>query len=268
MLCKSCKGDVPPKFAHAILVNTCPLCGDVIMDEALQISLKALKQVMEAVNSYPQEIFDWLKSNYSLYSETDVQSRVSEAEEKIKELSRRLPPSSAQSLKTNLQQADEVQLDANGNQISGSVIQPSEQTNKFFKNAEATKTLDRQEQLSNMAKIARQIKKSGSASVSEDSDANGNVVTPEMMGMDSNADPVQLAELRNAFGTDPNEGADPADMDYEDEIPSAVLNMANKAGGGQGVNQRDLMKLQNLQHKSSSAKNQIAKTGSVGLIRR
>jgi hypothetical protein len=262
MKCKSCQGEVPPKFTHAILMNMCPLCGEVIMDEELQVSLKALKEAMNAVKAYPAEIFDWLKSNFNLVTQEELNAKVKEAEEKVL----RSRPAAPVSAKIIAEKTEEVQLDGDGNQISGPSLQQADQTNKFFKNAEANKVLDKQ---AHFKSIIKQIKKSGGTSI-DDGEGGGGAITPEIMGMSAeDVDPVELADLRAAFGDtseDIHSGLDPSDIDYEDDIPSVVMNMANKASGGTGVNQRDLLKLQNL--KSASAKSQIAKTGSVGLIRR
>lgn len=263
MLCKSCKGEVPPKFAHAILVNICPLCGSEIMDAELQVAFKDLKNSMAAAEMYPTEIFDWLKSNYNLYTEAEVQAKIKETENRIVETVRvnHSPKTYASS-----EESKKIDLDKDGNQVSGPSLQTSEQTNKFFKAAEAHKTLDKQQHFKDLIK---QIKKNGSPALLDENGTAG-VITPGMAAsMGEDVDPVELAELNAAFGNeDINSGLDPADIDYEDEIPSVVMNMVSKAGGNAGMNQRDLIKLQNLQHKSASAKSQIAKTGSVGLIRR
>ena len=66
MKCKSCFNDVPPKFAHAISVNVCPLCGKEIMDQQLQSILNDLKNVMDKTKEYSDEVGDWLFSNYGL----------------------------------------------------------------------------------------------------------------------------------------------------------------------------------------------------------
>ena len=66
MHCKSCKEDVPPKFAHALTVNICPLCGLEIMDVKLKNIISELKIGLEDAKHYMDEVEDWLYSNYSL----------------------------------------------------------------------------------------------------------------------------------------------------------------------------------------------------------
>src|SRR5271165_5084263 len=132
MKCKSCQGDVPPKFSHAIMVNMCPLCGQEIMDTELQMILKDLKNCMEAVSEYPTEIFDWLKSNYNLFTEAEVQEKVKEVEAKTTETikasfmgvpNKGQPP-------VNNGPPKKIELDKDGNQIAGPSLQGTEQTNK------------------------------------------------------------------------------------------------------------------------------------------
>jgi Zn-finger nucleic acid-binding protein len=64
MLCNTCKEDVSSKFAHALSVNICPMCGGSIIDARLQTILNALKLVMEETKEYPEQVADWLFSNY------------------------------------------------------------------------------------------------------------------------------------------------------------------------------------------------------------
>jgi hypothetical protein len=66
MKCRSCKEDVPPKFAHALSVNVCPLCGQEIMVAQLQKILNDLKNIMNETKEYSEEVSDWLFSNYGL----------------------------------------------------------------------------------------------------------------------------------------------------------------------------------------------------------
>lgn len=66
MKCKSCKEDVPAKFAHAISANICPLCGEEIMAEKLRNALGELKIAMTDAKEFMPEIEDWLFSNFSL----------------------------------------------------------------------------------------------------------------------------------------------------------------------------------------------------------
>jgi hypothetical protein len=66
MKCKSCTEEIPSKFAHAISVNICPLCGKEIMDTKLQSILNDLSNIFNESKDYMKEIEDWLASNFQL----------------------------------------------------------------------------------------------------------------------------------------------------------------------------------------------------------
>lgn len=66
MKCQSCKEDIPPKFAHALSVNICPMCGQEVMDIKLKNILGGLKISLEAAKDHMEDVEDWLFSNFSL----------------------------------------------------------------------------------------------------------------------------------------------------------------------------------------------------------
>lgn len=272
MKCKSCEGEVPPKFAHAIAMNMCPLCGEEIMDKELQVILVELKSCMtDGVAQYPETIFDWLKSNYHLYTEDEVQAKVKEAEVKTAEAVKAtiVATTGNKGLPTK-ESAKKIELDKDGNQVAGPALQSQEKTNKFFKNALIDKTVDQQSHFKN---IVKQIKKSGSPMLFDEEGTSG-VITPDMAEQMGQMDAEEVAALNAAFGNDEesgiNSGLDSSDMDYEDEIPAIVSsNPAFMQQGNSGqVNMKDVARLQNQQLKSARAKNAMARGGSVGLIRR
>lgn len=263
MRCKSCQGEVPPKFAYAIQMNVCPLCGGQIMDEELQCALQALKVAMDATDAYKIELFDWLRSNYNLYTEEDVQARIIEAtkdmakKNTVKSVNRTLP-------------ADEkdIVLDENGNQISGPTIQSPEQTSKFITRAGISKSVDRNQHFKD---IIKKIKGEDNSNGEPSGEGGASVITPELanaLGVDpEDIDPVELEELQAVFddGSNLRSGLD-NDNDLDEEIPSVVLNMAGL--GGKGDKSKDLQKLAAMQNKSASRSRAMAKGGGVGLIRR
>lgn len=274
MKCKSCEGEVPPKFAHAIAMNMCPLCGEEIMDKELQVILVELKNCMtDGVAQYPETIFDWLKSNYHLYTEEELQARIKEAETKTAEaVKASLVATTGNKGFPNKESAKKIELDKDGNQVAGPSLQSQEKTSKFFKNALIDKTVDQQSHFRN---IVKQIKKSGSPMLFDEEGTSG-VITPDMAEQMGQMDAEEVRALNAAFGNDEEEGGinsglDSSDMDYEDEIPAIVA--SNPAfmqqGGGQGqVNMKDVARLQNIHAKQARAKNAMARGGSVGLIRR
>ena len=268
MKCKSCQSEVSPKFAHAIGTNTCPFCGDEIMDSELQGALKGLGDAMKAVDKYPVEVFDWLSSNFGLVKESDLR-------EKLRHEFSVKPRSVAPSVshKSQAQSEDyaavaeasgEIELDSDGNQITGQVIQDPSVTNKFLRNAGIKQRSDA------LKDLVKQIKKTSGSSNSKKAalpvdpeDLSG----PELARMN----PEELEQLESMISGDfsgPISALSGSEDSYDDEIPSFVLNMANGAKKGADYNHQDVMKLQKLQGKSSSVRSEISRSGGVGLIRR
>lgn len=263
MKCKSCQGEVPPKFAHAIAVNCCPLCGEEIMEEELQKTLVYLKGAMALLEKYPAEILDWLESNYNLVSIDDAKVRFKEIVEVVKEV-----PVFREVVAEKKPAPSVTEVDEKGNQVKGETLLDATQTNKFFKNAEAAKIVERNQELRDMV---NQIKKKGSeALVSED--GSSGAITPDMLN--AKMDPEEISELHQVlFSDDEDEGVssalDPYGDSDLDEIPAVVLAMSGNAKKAQGgYNPADIAKLQQLTGKSRRAGRELSEGGSVGFIRR
>lgn len=65
MQCMSCETEVNPKWQHAIDQNVCPFCGNHIMDDVLKDLLSTLTSTMLQLQSYPDQLNDWMLSNHS-----------------------------------------------------------------------------------------------------------------------------------------------------------------------------------------------------------
>ncbi len=65
MLCKNCNEEVSAKFIHSILQNICPACGEQIIDPKLKDILNNLKIAMDEAKEFPEQVEDWLLSNYN-----------------------------------------------------------------------------------------------------------------------------------------------------------------------------------------------------------
>src|SRR5277367_6689273 len=90
MKCISCEIEINPKWKHAIDQNICPFCGQSIMEELLKGLLSTLQDTMEKLQSYPDQINDWLLSNYN-FIKTDNPSLVTYVpKEIIRELKKEL----------------------------------------------------------------------------------------------------------------------------------------------------------------------------------
>ena len=265
MRCKSCEGDVPPKFAHAILTNMCPLCGEVIMDEALQFSLKELKSAMKAVEAYPDEIFDWLRSNYNLYSESYMQEQLKLVETKaVEEAKKSMQALVPKNRIVKATSTEEIQLDKDGNQINGEVIQSPDETNKFFKDKSIKRQVDNQAHLKD---IVNQIKKKGSFE-SDSSGGGGGAFNAEMakaLGVDPNADidpDVLQDEINIMMGNNVNSAME-SDYDDDDAIPAEVMKFSGLKGGS-----KESVDLDAFNRKYAKKSNEMSREGGIGLIRR
>ena len=65
MKCISCDSEINPKWKHAIEQNSCPYCGQHIMDENLKSLLSVLTDAMERMQEYPDQLNDWMLFNYN-----------------------------------------------------------------------------------------------------------------------------------------------------------------------------------------------------------
>jgi Zn-finger nucleic acid-binding protein len=70
MECISCKVEINPQWSHAIDINVCPFCGKHIMDEHLKNLFGTLRETMDALQTYPEQLNDWMLSNHN-YVKTD-----------------------------------------------------------------------------------------------------------------------------------------------------------------------------------------------------
>lgn len=273
MRCISCQEDVPTKFSHAISVNICPFCGSPIMDAALQIALKELKSAMLNTESYAVEIFDWLKSNYNLFTADDISDKVKIAEDKAKANFDKLLEEQIATAKTNQKQQPqfkgpkvELKFDDDGNQINGNPIQPQENTDQFLKRAQISKVVkNNQNKQSHFQDMIKKIKSNGGVDESHSLTLSAADLADigDVDEMQQSSTGIK-AELDAAFGNVQSNTTD--SVDYEDDIPDVVAQMAGLSSGGNTNN--DIAKLKAMQNKSARATRAMAQGGSVGLIRR
>ena len=199
MECKSCNSEIDPKWKHAIDQNICPFCGQPILDEQLQSSLSSLgKEMDELVSKFPDQLDDWMKSNYSYIKMSKI-SQHQQSKGKKKDYS------------------EEIQLKTiNGEeyQVSGEVLQSSDVSNEFLKNAGADKVVKDQGRIKNLLK---EIKSKGSPMITSiDSDE----------GAHSEHNDSCDNDLKKEFQTAMSDGAgEDSEINYDEEYHS---------GGGSG----------------------------------
>lgn len=245
MQCISCNVEINPKWQHAIQNNICPFCGNNIIEEHLKNLLSVLRDTMEALQAYPQQLNDWLLSNYQfiktdspnlyIYVDKDLLKDLAKSESE-KDFLERKEKSKKEIIK--------MKTDVGEEEVLVEKIQPEEKTSEFFKRAEAIKPrLDgfksATEKTEHLKELKKRIEKAGSESITENGDIE--LISPEML---ENADPSAVEEFKNIIDSHQEIS------DFEDDdIPGAsVINtLVNMKGKN---SQSDLLKLKNIHNKS------------------
>ena len=269
MKCNSCQTEIDPRWTHALNSNVCPNCGDSIMPDRLKELLASLKETMQALQEYPQELNDWMLSNHS-YIKTDSPNLINYIpEEHLKKTQQEKP--------SQVKKKEIIEVKNNKGEVIDRVeveqLQSEERTNEFFKRADIIKSdskPNRSSQSSNsnstnfgsvaektahLKKMAEQIRKAGSEGIIAE---DGNItLSSDML---ENADPKAAAEYQSLVdsisaggGGMPIETHSPAfDDDTRDDIkvPAHVLRINQAIGGsrdaGANKNARDIEYLEKL----------------------
>ena len=66
MNCQNCGIEIPPTWTAALTSNSCPACGQPIMDEQTQTLTKELSEALKVMPANAEAIAGWLISNYKL----------------------------------------------------------------------------------------------------------------------------------------------------------------------------------------------------------
>lgn len=239
MKCISCEVEINPKWKHAIDINVCPFCGKEIMDSQLKDLLSSLSDIMGKMQQYSESLNDWMLSNYS-FIKTDSPKLIDYLP---KELAQHSKPIVETDSKKYLVK---VKTEAGEESIEAEKIQSEERTNEFFKRAEAIKpNLDGfsnlAEKTQHLKKMALQIKRAGHT-VPDDSEYIDS--SDSIEGIDSEI----VSEMSDLFSDGHVKSSLDNSLDTED-IPSVVLNMANKSKNPNSRNATDLIKLQKMQER-------------------
>ncbi len=236
MKCISCEVEINPKWKHAIDINICPFCGQSIMEDNLKSLLIVLSQTLKELQNYPEQLDDWMLSNYNyikidspdlvnyLPSETFRDLKKAEDEKEFQERKR-------YTVKVKTEKGEE--------EVEAERIQSEEKTNEFFQRAEAVKPkLDgfknARQKTEHLKELAQKIKRAGTTSVEIEDD--GEVVEGDPLSYE------EAEELETAF----NGGGISSSLDnLDDDVPEFVLNMSKaKANGKKGS--ADLLRLQKM----------------------
>jgi hypothetical protein len=248
----SCESEINPKWKHAIDSNVCPFCGNSIMEEKLRDLLSDLRETIDALLSYPEQLNDWLLSNYN-YIKTDSPDlptylRSGLIDKFAKETSKNNPQKEViDNAKFTVKIKNES---GEEEEIVAEKIQTEEKTSSFFQRAEAVKpNIDgfksAAEKTQRLKKMADQIKKAGVTAIT--SDSNG-FISAEMI---ENADPEAVAEMQGLISEEEANITSSLSVHEDDEIPPVVLAMANRgiSKGNSSSNVADLLKLKKMQER-------------------
>jgi hypothetical protein len=263
MECISCKLEINPQWAHAIDMNVCPFCGKNIMDDKLKKLFASLRETMEQLQVYPDQLNDWMLSNHN-YIKTSSEKIIDYVSKDILVDLKKIKDDKdfqdrkkfTVKVKSENGTVEEVQAET---------LQSEEKTNDFFKRAEVirgtnpstpkdptapTSFQSPAEKTQHLKEMAKQIKRAGATGITSSGDSM--VISAEML---ENADPEAVAEFEQMVSG--GEIASSLDVS-EDDVPAGIL-AANTAfakakGGNSSANAADLLKLQQMQDRLKNSK--------------
>lgn len=240
MKCVTCEMEINTKWKHAIDMNSCPFCGQEIMEGQLKELLSSLHETMHKLSEYPDQLNDWMLSNFNFVKTNSDKIHFKEENDKEKKKFK-----------------VKVITDTGEEEVVAEKIQSEERTNDFYKRAEAIKpNLDGfksiSEKTQHLRAMTQQIKREGSTVINQSGKTE--IITPEMIEV---ADPQAVAEM-NAIMSGNNDGLIGSSLASEyngdDEIPAVILNMANNSKNPSNASHADLMKLKQMHNRVNSAR--------------
>jgi hypothetical protein len=251
MKCISCEVEINPKWKHAVEINVCPFCGQHILEEHLKNLITSLGETMEKLQAYPEQLNDWLLSNYN-YIKTDSPDLLNYVpKDVLKEMKRDIDDQDFQERKKF---TVKVKTENGVEEVEAETLLSEDKTSDFLKRAGVIrpKAKDPTEGFKSAAEknaylknVKAQIESEGSQGiVSEDGLAA--MISPEMR---DNADPQEVAAMQAMLaGGDTIVSSLPgAGTGEEEDIHPAVLAMAKRAAGNKHVDPNaDLAKLQEM----------------------
>lgn len=289
MKCISCETEINPQWKHAIDINVCPFCGKHIMEEHLKNLFSTLRETMDALQAYPDQVDDWMLSNHNYIKTTSPDIGKYMPSEMLKQLKKVEEEKDFQTRKDAPGKKEVIKIKNDAGveeEVVVQKIQSDERTSEFFKRAEVIKSPNsptKQQQGPNqtpayqspaekteyLKKVKQQIEKVGSPALT--SNEGGMMMLPA--DMLANADPEAVAEFQQmiAGGGDVASSLDDS-WDGGDDLPGGegilaanrALAAAKQGGGSSGdYNAKDAAHLARLQERvSSSRKNMKGGGGS------
>ena len=260
MQCMSCESEINPKWKHAINENICPFCGENIMVAQLKELLCLIGNKIEHVRDlgFSNQFDDWLLSNYG-FVRIDSPNLIQYVDPALLQQTSEQPK-----VKCTMK----VKTDKGEEDVVTEQIKSDEATSAFFKRAEAVKPgIDgfnsAAEKTEHLKKMAQQIRKAGSAALTE---TDGGFITAEML---EGADPEAIAEWQGLLSSEGEVSSAIAGGGDDDEIPAVVMAMANQTNpSGSSKNARDLLKLQQMQDRVNKSRHNFKNGGGGGSFSR
>lgn len=250
MQCVSCKIEINPKWTHAIDINVCPFCGDLILEEHLKNLFASLRATMDSLKDYPLQVNDWMLSNHNYIKTDSPQIADFMPKDMLNEIKKSALDKEFQEKKSQQKHTVKVKTENGEEDVEVNKIQSEESTDAFFKRAETTKAngefkniTDKTQHFKN---LTQQIKKAGTTSVNESGGVS--FISPEMI---EQADPEAVAEMQSLI-SDGNMVSSSLTTTDDDDIPAAVLAMSKGAPGSSKAS--DMIKLQQMQDRLKRSK--------------
>jgi hypothetical protein len=288
MKCISCEIEINPQWTHAIDINVCPFCGKHIMEEHLKNLFATLRETMDSLKEYPEQVNDWMLSNHNYIKTDSPNIGQYMPKEMLKELKKIEDDKEFLKKKESQKSIVKVKTEQGEEDVLVEKIQSEEKTNDFFKRAEVIKPQQTNQQLGpnvspsfnspaektqHLKKVFQQIKKAGSQGLTDPS--GGSMMLPA--GMMDQADPEAVAEFQQMISGGA-EVASSLDAELDDDLPGGdyilqanIAAAQGKAAGGSGggANAKDMAHLQRLQAKVSQARRDVVNgTGAKGSFSR
>lgn len=290
MKCLSCESEINPRFKHAIEQNICPFCGGSIMEELLKSLLISLQDTMAKMQAYPDQLNDWLLSNYNYIKTNSPELMSYVPKEALKEMKREVDGEDFDRKKKLIK----VKTEQGEVEVMTEKIQSDTKTAGFFERAQLIKrgdddaegsgdldsgnasdaTVESQPAQSNKPKtfksaaertkhlkeLKQKIETEGSQAIVSEKGLAA-MIDPDQM---ESVDPLDVATLQSVIGSgdviNSSVYSAATTNNDEDALTNRVLSMnlakaVTKNGRGQdgGYNDKDARALQNLVDKAKGA---------------
>lgn len=258
MKCISCKLEINPQWKHAIELNVCPFCGKHIMEEHLKNLLTALRENMDHMQKYQQQLDDFLLSNYNYIKTDSLDLRHFLPKDVIKEMRKEIDDEEFQEKKKSIVKI-KVPNDAGEiveQEVEVEKMQSDNRTQTFHDRAnnmlKQEKAVDGDtKSVITKTKDLRTALEKARKEVDMHAKAEGGMASMISRENMAEADPEAVAEFQSVIGSGDiiASGLPETSSGDDDEIPSAVLAMASMKKGNAtdgGPNEKDMRALANM----------------------